>query len=311
MEFKHESVLLRESIEALRIKPTGIYLDGTVGGGGHAKAILSKLNPQGKLIALDQDEDAIKAAKKNLVDFLPQTIFVRENYQYFLQVLDDLQIPLLDGILLDLGVSSYQIDQEERGFTYRKDAPLDMRMDQRSELTAEDLVNTLSMEKLSTIFREYGEEPFARNIAKHIVRYRENKPFHRTTELAAVIEQAIPKAKQKGRGHPAKRVFQALRIALNQELTVLEAALPLMVDHLNIGGRLCVITFHSLEDRIVKKHFQNQENPCICPPDFPVCQCNRKAKGKIISKKPICPSGEELKKNKRAKSAKLRILQRI
>ncbi len=310
MEFKHKSVLLEETIENLNIKPDGIYVDGTLGGGGHSYHIAEKLSSKGRLIGIDQDADAIEAATKRLEPFADRVTIVRNNYCNFEQVLKDLSIDKVDGIVLDLGVSSYQLDTAQRGFTYKVDAPLDMRMDQRQQLTAKDIVNTYSEFDLYRIIRDYGEDKFAKNIAKHIVAARQDKPFETTFELNEVIKAAIPMKFRAVGGHPAKKTFQAIRIELNHELDVLENSIDTMIDHLNEGGRICIITFHSLEDRIVKTRFKNCENPCTCPPDFPVCVCGNKSKGKVITRKPIVPSEEELEFNKRAKSSKLRVFER-
>lgn len=310
MEFKHKSVLLEETIEGLQIKPDGIYVDGTLGGGGHSYEICRRLSDKGRLIGIDQDADAIAAAKRRLEEFGDKVTIVRSNYREMGDVLNRLEISHVDGILLDLGVSSYQLDAVERGFTYREDALLDMRMDQRQTMTARDIVNGYSEKELYRIIRDYGEDKFAKNIAKHIVLAREKKELETTGELIEVIKAAIPAKVRATGGHPAKRTFQAIRIELNQELEVLRDSLGGMIDLLNDGGRICVITFHSLEDRIVKTIFRTQEDPCICPKEFPVCVCGRKSKGSVITKKPIVPSEEELLENKRAKSSKLRIFER-
>ncbi len=310
MEFKHISILLEETINNLNIKPDGIYVDGTLGGGGHAYEVLKRLSSKGRYIGIDQDEDAIKAASLRLGEFKDQVTIVRSNYAQMKQVLRDLGIDKVDGILLDLGVSSYQLDAAERGFSYREDAPLDMRMDKRSEKTARDIVNEYSEYDLYRIIRDYGEDKFAKNIAKHIVRVRNEKPIETTFELTEAIKAAIPMKLRIAGGHPAKQTFQAIRIELNQELEVLNNTLEDMVDLLKEGGRLCIITFHSLEDRMVKVAFKKHENPCICPPNFPVCVCNRKSKGINITRKPILPSEEEMELNSRSKSAKLRVFEK-
>ena len=310
MEFKHKSVLLEETIENLNIKPDGIYVDGTLGGGGHSYHIAEQLSSNGRLIGIDQDADAIAAATKRLEPFSDRVTIVRNNYCNFEQVLKELSIDKVDGIVLDLGVSSYQLDTAERGFTYKTDAPLDMRMDQRQQLTAKDIVNTYSEFDLYRIIRDYGEDRFAKNIARHIVLARQIKPIETTFELNEVIKAAIPMKVRAVGGHPAKKTFQAIRIELNHELDVLEDSIDTMIDHLNDKGRICIITFHSLEDRIVKTRFRNCENPCTCPPDFPVCVCGKKSKGKVITRKPIVPSEEELEENKRSKSSKLRVFER-
>ena len=304
--FKHTSVLLEEVIEGLHIRPEGTYVDGTLGGGGHSFHILQRLNDQGRLIGIDQDDAAVAAAGERLEGFKNATI-VRSNYCNILQVLESLGITSVDGILLDLGVSSHQLDTPERGFSYMSDAPLDMRMDTRGEMTAADIVNNYSQSELARVIRTYGEEKFAANIAKHITAAREGGPIKTTGELVEIIKAAIPAKFLKTMGHPAKQTFQAIRIELNRELAVLSDTLGLMIDLLNPGGRLCVITFHSLEDRIVKNIFRDAQDPCTCPPDFPVCVCNKVSKGKVITKKPILPSEEEMKDNPRSKSAKLRI----
>ncbi len=310
MMFEHKSVLLAETIESLRIRPDGVYVDGTLGGGGHAFEVLKRLSDKGRLIGMDQDADAIAAASKRLSPFGGRAVIVRSNYEQMGGVLSDLGIREADGICLDLGVSSYQLDTPLRGFSYREDAPLDMRMDQRGERTAKDLVNTYSEGELYRMIRDYGEDRFAKNIAKHIVQNREKKEIETTGELTEIIRAAIPARIRATDGHPARRTFQALRIELNRELEVLKNSLDGMIDRLSPGGRLCVITFHSLEDRIVKNCFRSNENPCTCPPDFPVCMCNKKSKGRVATRKPILPSPEEISENKRAKSAKLRVFER-
>jgi len=309
MSYEHKSVLLEETIENLLIKPDGIYVDGTLGGGGHSYEIAKRLTG-GRLIGIDQDEAAIMAARERLKEFEDKVTIVRSNYSNIKQILADCSISQVDGIILDLGVSSYQLDTPERGFSYMEDAPLDMRMDTRVATTARDIVNNYSETELYRIIRDYGEDNFAKNIAKHIVRQREIKPIETTLELADIVKAAIPKKLWAGAGHPAKRTFQAIRIELNRELEVLKDTLQDMIDLLKPGGRICIITFHSLEDRIVKSSFRTNENPCICPPDFPVCVCGRTAKGRVITKKPILPSKEELDFNKRAKSAKLRVFEK-
>ena len=310
MEFKHKSVLLEETIEGLRVKPDGIYVDGTLGGAGHALEVCRKLSAKGRFIGIDQDQDAIIAASERLSAFKQATI-IRSNYCYMGQELNALGIRKVDGILLDLGVSSYQLDNEERGFTYRVDAPLDMRMDQRQDQTAGDIVNGYEEKELYRIIRDYGEDKFAKNIAKHIVAARAKAPIKTTGELTEIIRRAIPMKMQASGVHPAKRTFQAIRIELNRELDVLRESLDEMIDMLDNGGRICIITFHSLEDRIVKTIFRENENPCTCPPDFPVCVCGRKSKGKVITRKPILPSEREMEENSRSKSAKLRIFERV
>lgn len=310
MEFNHVSVLLNETIEGLNIKPDGIYADGTLGGAGHSYQIASKLNGLGRLIGFDQDEDAIKASTERLKEFKNVTI-VRSNYRNMKEELNNRGIEKVDGILLDLGVSSYQLDTVSRGFSYKEEAPLDMRMDNRNEVTARDIVNNYSQGDLFRIIRDYGEDKFAANIAKHIVMNREVKPIETTTELAEIVKAAIPMKFRKQGGHPAKQAFQAIRIELNSELSVLKESLMDMIDLLNPNGRICIITFHSLEDRIVKNIFKEAEDPCTCPKNFPTCVCGKKSKGKVITRKPILPSEEELKLNSRSKSAKLRIFEKI
>ncbi|MBQ0059733.1 MAG: 16S rRNA (cytosine(1402)-N(4))-methyltransferase RsmH [Lachnospiraceae bacterium] len=310
MEFAHTSVLLDEVIENLNIRPDGIYADGTLGGGGHSSEILKRLGSKGQLIGIDQDEDAIKAASARLALFGERCRIVRRNYEEMPSVMKELGIDQVDGILLDLGVSSYQLDEADRGFSYMADAPLDMRMDRRKAMTAADIVNGYSEEELTRILRVYGEEKFAHRIASDIVKARAEKEIATTGELVAILRKAIPMKAQKTGGHPAKRTFQAIRIELNRELGVLEDSLEAMTDLLSDGGRFCIITFHSLEDRIVKDAFRRFENPCTCPPNFPVCVCGKRSKGKVITRKPILPSAEELAVNSRSKSAKLRVFEK-
>lgn len=311
MEFVHKSVLLNECIDNLNIKPDGIYVDGTMGGAGHSGCIAAKLENGGRLIAIDQDEDAIAVGTDRLSVYGDKITIVRSNYSCMKEIVRGIGLDGVDGILLDLGVSSYQLDNPERGFTYRdENAPLDMRMDNRMEMTARDIVNDYTDEELRQIIRNYGEDKFAGNIAKEIVKSRAVKPIETTGELVDIIRRAYPAKELRKPGHPAKKTFQAIRIELNSELKVLEENLRDMVNLLNDGGRICVITFHSLEDRIVKNIFRECENPCICPPDFPVCVCGRKSLGKVISRKPILPSEEELAENKRSQSAKLRVFER-
>jgi len=311
MEFKHISVLLNETIESLSIKPHGIYVDGTLGGGGHSSEILKRLDGPGRLIGIDQDEDAIKAASQRLIDYKDRFTAVKSNYQNIKPVLTELGISKVDGILLDIGVSSFQLDNAERGFTYREDAPLDMRMDKDNPMTACDIVNDYSEMELFKIIRDYGEDKFAKNIAKHIVMARKRKRIETTFELNEIIKAAIPAKIRMNQGHPSKKTYQAIRIELNKELEVLENSIDTMIDLLNPGGRLSIITFHSLEDRIVKNAFRRNMNPCTCPPEFPVCVCGKKSKGKVITRHPIVPSEEELEENSRAKSSKLRVFERI
>lgn len=310
MAFEHKSVLLEETIDSLAIKPDGIYVDGTLGGGGHAFEVCRRLGDKGRLVGIDQDAAAIGAASERLAQFQDKVTVVRSNYENIAAVLADLGIEKADGIYLDLGVSSYQLDTVERGFTYREDAPLDMRMDQRNSQTAADIVNTYSEMDLYRIIRDYGEDRFAKNIAKHIIRVRQEKLFETTGELIEVIKAAIPAKVRATGGHPAKRTFQALRIELNHELDVLNKSIDTMIELLNPGGRLSIITFHSLEDRIVKSRFRTNENPCICPPGFPVCMCGKESRGIVVTRKPIVPTNEEIEANKRAKSSKLRVFER-
>ena len=310
MVFKHTSVLLEETVDGLNIKPDGIYVDGTLGGGGHAFEVCSRLSNKGRFIGIDQDEAAIEAAGARLSDFGERVTIVRSNYCDMRLRLQELGIDKVDGIVLDLGVSSYQLDTAERGFSYRVDAPLDMRMDRRQSVTARDIVNDYSEMDLFRIIRDYGEDKFAKNIAKHIVMEREKGPIETTGQLIEIIKRAIPMKFQKTAGHPAKRTFQAIRIELNRELEVLRDSLDDMIELLNKDGRICIITFHSLEDRIVKGIFKKNENPCTCPSHFPVCVCGNVSKGNVITRKPILPSEEELEENSRSKSAKLRIFER-
>lgn len=311
MEFAHKSVLLEETIDNLNIKPDGIYVDGTLGGAGHSEQIVKRLGEGGRLIGIDQDEDAIAAASKRLEPYGDKVTIVRDNYQNFRRILDELNIQKVDGILLDLGVSSYQLDNADRGFTYRVDAPLDMRMDNRQTKTAKDIVNDYSEAELFRILKDYGEERYAKSIAYHICKYRENKVIETTEELNDIIRGSIPAKARNGQGHPSKQTFQAIRIELNRELDVLRDSIDGMISSLNPGGRLCIITFHSLEDRIVKLAFRKNENPCICPPNFPVCTCGRKPLGKVITRKPIIPGERELEENSRSKSSKLRVFEAI
>lgn len=310
MEFRHVSVLLNETIDSLNIKPEGVYVDGTLGGGGHSLEIVKRLSGKGRLIGLDRDENAIQAASERLKDYKDRVTFVRSNYDRFPVVMQELGLREVDGIVLDLGVSSYQLDTPERGFSYREDAPLDMRMDQRQEKTAADIVNESSEKELLHILRDYGEEKFAPQIARRIVKQREDRPILTTFELNEIVKESIPVKFRLTGGHPSKRTFQAIRIALNAELESLEKVLPEMIEGLRDKGRLSIITFHSLEDRIVKNIFRTAQNPCTCPPNFPVCVCGNKSKGKVITSKPILPSEEEIENNKRSKSAKLRVFER-
>lgn len=309
MKFSHYSVMLQETIENLNINKNGLYVDGTLGGGGHAYEVCKQLEG-GHFYGIDQDDAAILAAGERLSEFGDKVTIIRNNYCNMKAALAEIGVEKVDGIVLDLGVSSYQLDTEERGFSYRFDATLDMRMDRRQSLTAKDIVNNYSEMELFHIIRDYGEDNFAKNIAKHIVKAREIKEIETTGELNEIIKAAIP-AKMRQNGHPSKKTFQAIRIECNRELEVLKNALSDLVDLLNPGGRLCIITFHSLEDRIVKTAFKKYENPCTCPPEFPVCVCGAKARGKVITKKPILPSEEELEVNSRSKSAKLRVFEKI
>jgi len=311
MEFKHKSVLLEETIRNLKVKPDGIYVDGTLGGGGHAYEVCRQLSAKGSLIGIDQDEAAIEAAGERLQEFGDRVKIIRSNYCNVKKELQKIGISSVDGIVLDLGVSSYQLDNAERGFTYREDVPLDMRMDRRGSRTARDIVNTYTENELYRVLRDYGEEKFAKKIARNICTARSEKPIETTGELIELIKQSIPMKMRAVGGHPAKKTFQAIRIELNQELEVLRNSLDDMIELLNDGGRICIITFHSLEDRIVKTIFKRNENPCTCPPDFPVCVCGKKPMGKVITRKPILPDEEEIAVNKRSKSAKLRVFERI
>ncbi len=309
MEFHHISVLLNECIESLNIKPDGIYVDGTLGGAGHSYEICKRLTT-GRLIGIDQDMNAINAATERLKEFKDKVTLVHSNFSNVKQVFEDLGIEKADGFLLDIGVSSHQLDEAERGFSYMQDAPLDMRMDTSRSLSAYEVVNEYSEKELNDIIFEYGEERWAKRIAEFIVAERKIKPIETTFELVDVIKKAVPKGARKDGPHPAKRTFQAIRIEVNGELDVLKTAINDMTDLLNPEGRLAIITFHSLEDRIVKNEFRKQENPCTCPREFPVCVCGKKSKGKVVTRKPILPSDEELSANHRARSAKLRVFER-
>lgn len=311
MEFKHTSVLLNETIDALQIKPGGVYLDGTLGGGGHAYEVCKKLNEDGRFFGIDQDADAIEAAGKKLEEFGDKVTIIRNNYVNAKEALKAYGVDKVDGILLDLGVSSYQLDNAQRGFSYKYDTPLDMRMDRRQQLTAKEIVNNYDERELYRIIRDYGEDQFAKNIAKHIVQARQEKPIETTFALNEIIKAAIPAKMRAVGGHPSKRTFQAIRIECNRELDVLQNALEDMLSLLNPMGRLCIITFHSLEDRIVKNFYREMENPCKCPAEFPVCVCGKVPYGRAVPRKAILPSEEELEENSRAKSAKLRVFERI
>ena len=310
MEFVHKSIMLEEVIESLAIKPNGIYVDGTLGGGGHSYEIAKKLSEKGHLYGIDQDEAAIEAAGERLKEYKDRVTIIRDNYENAVSDLKQSGVTGVDGIILDLGVSSYQLDTVERGFSYKYDTALDMRMDLRQPLSAKEIVNDYSQADLARIIRDYGEDKFANNIAKHIVAARQKKPIETTYELNDIIKAAIPAKMRAEGGHPSKRTFQAIRIECNRELDVLKNSLEEMIRFLNPGGRICIITFHSLEDRIVKSMFKKQENPCTCPPGFPVCTCGKTSLGKVITRKPILPSDEELEVNSRSKSAKLRIFER-
>ena len=309
MEFKHYSVLLEETIEHLNIKPDGVYMDGTLGGAGHAFHVCEKLGEAGHFYGIDQDGDAIEAASKRLAPFGEKVTIIRSNYRYARERLAEIGVTHVDGIVLDLGVSSYQLDTIERGFSYKYDTRLDMRMDDRQTLSAMEIVNEYPEMELFRIIRDYGEDQFAKNIAKHIVKARSEAVIETTGQLNEINKAAIP-AKMRMNGHPSKKTFQAIRIECNHELDVLKESLEGFIDMLNPGGRLCIITFHSLEDRIVKSAFKKAENPCVCPPSFPVCTCGQASKGRVISKKPILPSDKELEENSRSKSAKLRVFER-
>lgn len=310
MEFQHISVLLEECIKGLNIQPDGIYVDGTLGGAGHSFWICQQLGEKGLLVGIDQDIHAIQAATKRLEQYKDNTILYQDNFSNIKSVLDILDISTIHGVLLDLGVSSYQLDEAERGFSYMQDGPLDMRMDNRGALSAADVVNTYSKDDLFKIIKGYGEERWAKRIAEFIVKTRREKPFTRTMELVDVIKQAIPQGARREGPHPAKRTFQAIRIEVNQELVILENTIQDIVERLESGGRLCIITFHSLEDRIVKQKFRQLENPCTCPTEFPVCICGQASVAKVITRKPILPTDEEIQNNPRSRSAKLRILEK-
>ena len=311
MEFNHKPVLLDEVIDGLALKADGVYVDGTLGGAGHGSAVCSKLGKNGRFIGIDQDKAAIDASRERLAEYGEMVSIVRSNYVQMADVIHGLGIEKVDGITLDLGVSSFQLDTRERGFSYRMDAPLDMRMDNRKELTAADVVNEYTEQELFRIIRDYGEDRFAKNIAKNIVIERKKEPILTTGRLAEIVSYSIPMKVKKRGGHPAKRTFQAIRIEVNHELEVLKDSISEMIDLLETGGRLCIITFHSLEDRIVKQAFRQAQFPCTCPPDFPVCVCGKKSLGKQITRKPVLPSEKEMEENPRSKSAKLRVFEHI
>lgn len=310
MEFVHKSVLLKETVDSLNVSPEGVYADGTLGGGGHSEEILRRLGPSGKLIGIDRDEEALCAAKERLKAYEGRFQTVHSNYGDMPEVLKKLGVEKVNGIVLDLGVSSYQLDNAERGFSYMADAPLDMRMDQSQQMTAYDIVNDYSEYDLARIIREYGEDKCAGSIASHIAEARKIKPVSTTGELVEIIRRSIPMRLQKSGGHPAKRTFQAIRIELNQELTVLKDCIDGLIGCLEEHGRLSIITFHSLEDRIVKEAFRRNEKPCTCPPSFPVCVCGKKSRGFVVTRKPVLPTQEEMETNSRARSAKLRVFER-
>jgi 16S rRNA (cytosine1402-N4)-methyltransferase len=311
MKFSHRSVLLHETVDSLCVKSGGVYVDGTLGGAGHSLEIAKLLGGSGHLIGIDRDAAAIEAAGERLKDYGETVRIVRGNYSEMPNIVKGLGYTHVNGIVLDLGVSSYQLDTADRGFSYMHDAPLDMRMDQREKRTASDIINDAPESELFRVIRDYGEERFARNIAKNIVLRRQEKKIETTGELVDIISASIPMKFRKSGGHPAKRTFQAIRIELNGELSALQDSLDQMIGLLDDGGRLSIITFHSLEDRIVKAVFRRNENPCICPPDFPVCVCGRKPTGRVVTRKPILPSPEEMDENPRSKSAKLRVFERI
>lgn len=311
MNFHHVSVLLEECLEGLAIKPQGIYVDGTLGGAGHSKAICKKLEVNGRLIGVDQDINAINAARDNLNVYAENVILTHANFSDIKYILQEQKIEQVDGILLDLGVSSHQLDEGERGFSYMQDGPLDMRMDHRQTRSAKEVVNTYSEQQLADIIRRYGEENWAKRIAQFIIEERKHKTIDTTYELVDIIKKAVPKGARKDGPHPAKRTFQALRIEVNRELEILTKTIEDAISVLKSGGRLCIITFHSLEDRIVKCTYKDLENPCSCPPAFPICVCNKKASVKVITRKPILPSDEEIERNPRARSAKLRVVEKL
>ncbi|PHV71084.1 16S rRNA (cytosine(1402)-N(4))-methyltransferase [Sporanaerobium hydrogeniformans] len=311
MKFEHVSVLLEECLEGLQIKSNGIYVDGTLGGAGHSSEICKRLSKEGHLIGIDQDNNALAVSRERLKDVFPKVSIVKSNFEQVDEVLNQLGIEKIDGMLIDLGVSSHQLDEASRGFSYMQDAPLDMRMNQENAYSAYEVVNALSEEVLYTLIRDYGEEKWAKRIAQFIVKERQQKPIQTTYELVEVIKKAIPHGARKDGPHPAKRTFQAIRIEVNRELDIIEPTIRKIVERLAIGGRLCIITFHSLEDRIVKQTFKQLEDPCTCSKSFPICICGKVSKVKVISRKPILPSEEEIEWNPRSRSAKLRIIERI
>ncbi len=311
MNFKHVSVLLEECIKNLNIKDNGVYVDGTLGGAGHSSEIVKHLSENGLLIGIDQDENAIKAASEKLSSMADRVKLVRDNFSNINNILEDLEISGFDGLLLDLGVSSHQLDEAERGFSYMQDAELDMRMDNRKSLTAKEVVNRYSEKELEDIIKMYGEEKWAKRIAKFIVDFRDDTEISTTHQLVDIIKKAIPKGARINGPHPAKRTFQAIRIEVNNELNIIKETIEDATQKLNTGGRICIITFHSLEDRIVKNTFKKLKNPCTCPPEFPICKCGKKPMVEIITRKPILPTDEEIDVNPRSRSAKLRVIEKI
>ena len=311
MNFEHVSVLLEECIEGLNIKKNGIYVDGTLGGAGHSRYIAERLGDDGLLIGIDQDENAIKAATENLKEYLHKVKLVRNNFSNLEEILEELGIEKIDGLLLDLGVSSHQLDEAERGFSYMHDAPLDMRMDNRSDFTAKYIVNNYTEDQLTKIIKEYGEDNWAKRIANFIVQHRKENEIETTHQLVDIIKKAVPKGARKDGPHPAKRTFQAIRIEVNRELEIIEDTINVAAKYLNVGGRICIITFHSLEDRIVKNAYRKLADPCTCPPQFPICKCELVKILEIVTRKPIAPSDEELEVNPRSRSAKLRIAEKV
>lgn len=311
MNFHHVSVLLDECIESLNIKPDGVYVDCTMGGAGHSKEIVKRLSSKGLFIGFDQDKNAIETAKERLKDYSDRVRFIHSNFENIKEELEKIGVYKIDGVLADLGVSSHQLDEKDRGFSYMQDAPLDMRMDVRKDFSAYDVVNTYSEEELARIIKEYGEDNWAKRIAKFIVEKREEKEIETTGELVDIIKSAIPKKARIDGPHPAKRTFQAIRIEVNNELSVINKMIQDAVSIMDKGGRICIITFHSLEDRIVKNEFKELARDCVCPPHFLMCQCDKKSLVKVITRKPILPSEEEINENPRSRSAKLRVAERI